>query len=408
MDDLKDRTDICKCELFSSIISEAMTAIVIFDETTDSPIYCNKLARELLEIPSTIQSNSFNLTDLFPPERSGAYKAFGPSYFQQKGIYQELIIQKYNKHLLNAYLQIHLITTSDGHSYKIIMFQDMTFVRKIQKEILLKQEELKKAYEELLSQNRKLKELDIAKNRFFALTTHELRTPLAAIVAASDILVKTYYDNDEERDEFIKIIHEESLHLSNLINDILDFTKLQVGKTEFYVEWKSCKELVLAIVESQSTVAQSKNITLRFDNDLLPEGFAYFDPMRLRQIVTNVVANALKFTPHEGCVEVELQEENEFVCISVRDSGPGIAPEWTERIFDEFTTMENLATHHQGTGLGLPISKRLIEAMGGSITVDSTLGSGATFSIKLPTQKILPVDFYRTRADENQVDLAAS
>ena len=290
----------------------------------------------------------------------------------------------------------------------LIMFQDTTFQKKLQKEIVLKQQEIKKAYEDLLAQNKQLKELDLAKNKFIALTTHELRTPVSALVATADIIVNKLYDDEAQKDEFIKTIHEQGNHLLALVNDILDFTKLQAGKMEYFVEHADAAAIVCEQISNFAPMGAQDGIIVDFQNPENKKWECYFDHIRLSQVIANIINNAIKFNKTNGTVTVSLKEDakKEFTVISIADTGKGIEATKIEKVFNEFETVSDVSKHHKGTGLGMPISKRIIESMGGKISLTSEFGVGTTFEVYIPNTKVLAEAYYRSRPSEDG-DLAA-
>jgi signal transduction histidine kinase len=285
------------------------------------------------------------------------------------------------------------------------MMRDVTLQKKLQRDLTAKQNEIQKAYQEMLEQNTALKELDRAKNKFIALTSHELRTPLAAMVATSEVLVLKFYDTDEEREQFIKTIHTEGLHLLEIVNDILDFSKIQAGKMDFFIGFHDLKLVAEKLIENFEHMAAGKEVQLELDvkTDKLK---AYVDPLRFRQAFSNVINNAIKFTHPKTKVTIRLESDEKFLTVSVIDQGPGIPQESIVKVFNEFETVGNVNSHHKGTGLGMPITKKIMENMGGAIELSSTVGQGACFALKLPLDKVLAEDLYKDRPTEAD-DLAA-
>lgn len=205
---------------------------------------------------------------------------------------------------------------------------------------------------------------------------------------------------------FIQTIHEDGQHLLEIVNDILDFSKIQAGKMDFFVEQLSPNAIVERMVENFKQMGEAKGVSLVVNSD--PKStLCYLDPLRFKQVFTNVLNNAVKFTNPNTNVIVGVEESGSMMRITIADHGPGIAPENASKVFDEFETVGNVQTHHKGTGLGMPISKKLIERMGGKISFTSTVGVGTTFVLELPTAKVLSEEDYRQRPDYND-DLAAA
>src|SRR5438045_421249 len=226
------------------------------------------------------------------------------------------------------------------------------------------------------------------KSEFLANMPHEPRTPLNAIIGFSEVLLQRMFGelNDQQAD-YLGDIVSSGRHLLSLINDILDLSKIEAGRMELEAAPFS---LVAALNNAVTLVrerAQSHGIKLALD--VAPElDTIVADERKLKQVVVNLLANAVKFTPDGGTVSLRAARENGEVRLSVHDTGIGIAPEDQERIFEEFQQ----ATHQteksrEGTGLGLSLSKRMVELHGGTISVDSAPGKGSTFTVELPLLK---------------------
>jgi len=233
----------------------------------------------------------------------------------------------------------------------------------------------------------KTRELEVAskhKSDFLANMSHELRTPLNAIVGFSQVLKqKLFGEVNEKQDEYLDDILSSADHLLALINDILDLSKVEAGQVELEVARFSLREALergVVMVRERAT-KNGVQLTLEPNSEVeLVDG----DERRIRQVVFNLLSNAVKFTPSGGSVEVSSAQQNGEVLVSVRDMGPGIAPEDFERIFEEFQQTEAGQEQREGTGLGLALSKKLIELHGGRIWVESELGKGSTFTFTLP------------------------
>lgn len=237
----------------------------------------------------------------------------------------------------------------------------------------------------------KTRELAIAsehKSQFFANMSHELRTPLNAVLGYSELLLDGLYGKmPNKAHEVLDRIQINGKHLLGLINDVLDISKIEAGQLTLTSEVYSMKILLQTVIASTGSLAQSKGLALTssFPDDLPP---GRGDERRLTQVLLNIVGNAIKFTD-KGAVDIGVVAQNGKFHVSVRDSGPGIAPEDQARIFEEFQQVDSSITRKKGgTGLGLSISKRILNMHGGDISVESTPGEGATFHIVLPVQAV--------------------
>ncbi len=223
------------------------------------------------------------------------------------------------------------------------------------------------------------------KSDFLANMSHELRTPLNAIVGFSQVLrEKLFGEVNEKQQEYLDDILSSAHHLLSLINDILDLSKVEAGQVELERATFSLREALERGIVMVRERATENGVELGFDADPnidLVEG----DERRIRQVIFNLLSNAVKFTPEGGRVGVSTAQVDGEVRVAVRDTGPGIAPEDRERIFEEFQQAGlGSPDRPEGTGLGLALSKRLIELHGGRIWVESEVGKGSTFAFTLP------------------------
>jgi PAS domain S-box-containing protein len=239
-------------------------------------------------------------------------------------------------------------------------------------------------------QNVQLIEADRLRREFMATVTHELRTPMNAILGFSELLLRQFRTQAKPHQiTMLERVLQNGQHLLMLIEDILDFSKLQANRLELRLQAIDLSELISAIVEELRPLADQKH--LNFGVCLAQTHLSIVnDPLRLRQIVINLLSNAIKFT-EAGSVYLEVLELPEGrIVILVRDTGIGIRPGDQEQIFQEFWQVNQTSTRSQGgTGLGLSITKALVDLMQGTISVESEVGAGTTFRVEIPRQ-ILP------------------
>jgi len=234
------------------------------------------------------------------------------------------------------------------------------------------------------------KEVERLKNGFIATVSHELRTPLNAIIGVTEILIEDARDfkREEELEPLGRVLRA-GRHLLALINDILDLSKIEAGKMELYFDSFPIAPLVEDVVKTIQPMAQ-KNGNQLVVNCSADVGMMYADQTRVRQALLNLVSNANKFT-ERGKVTISARRAAEdggaWITLAVTDTGIGMTPELMGRLFQEFVQAESTATRrYGGTGLGLVISRRFCQMMGGDITVESELGRGSTFTIRLPAE----------------------
>ena len=240
-------------------------------------------------------------------------------------------------------------------------------------------DELDRLYRELETASRH-------KSEFLANMSHELRTPLNAIMGFSQVLrEKLFGELNEKQEEYVGDILSSSEHLLALINDILDLSKVEAGQVELEIAPFSVREALErgAVMVKERAMRNGVELGLTIDPSV---GIVAADERRIRQVVFNLLSNAVKFTPAGGSVEVRSAQVDGELRISVADTGPGIAPEDHERIFEEFQQTKVGAEQREGTGLGLALSRRLVELHGGRIWVESAPGEGSTFTFTVPAE----------------------
>lgn len=225
----------------------------------------------------------------------------------------------------------------------------------------------------------KVREADSLKTAFLANMSHEIRTPLNAIIGFSNVLSET--DNEEERKEYLEIIHRNNELLLHLIDDILDFSKIESNMLDLTYKEIDLKNLCMGLYSVHS-LKMKPGVRMIFD-PALPSLWIYTDENRLLQVISNLLSNAIKFT-ETGSITLDYHVRNSEVYIRVKDTGIGIPKEERCSIFDRFVKLNN---YTQGTGLGLPISKMIIKRLGGKIGLDSEVGKGSTFWIVLPLKR---------------------
>jgi signal transduction histidine kinase len=222
------------------------------------------------------------------------------------------------------------------------------------------------------------------KSQFLANMSHELRTPLNAILGYAELLVDGIYGEVPQKAmAVLERVQNNGKHLLALINDVLDLSKIEAGQLVLTFEDYALPDVVQSVVIATEALASTKGLKMSATvQPGLPTGHG--DARRLSQVLLNLVGNALKFTD-QGEVAIGAAAEDGHFVLTVRDTGPGIAPEDQHKIFGEFQQVDNSNTRKKGgTGLGLAISKRMVELQGGSIGVESELGHGATFRVTLP------------------------
>jgi signal transduction histidine kinase len=222
------------------------------------------------------------------------------------------------------------------------------------------------------------------KSEFLASMSHELRTPLNAVIGFSEVLLERMFgDLNDRQEEYLRDIWSSGKHLLELLNEILDLSKVEAGQMTLEPTEFSLQEALghgLALVRER---AARHGIRLGFE--VAPEvGLVRADELRIKQVIVNLLSNAVKFTPDGGRVEVRARTEGSEVLVTVADTGTGVAAADRERIFESFQQGGRRASTTEGTGLGLTLSKRIVELHGGRIWIESELGVGSTFGFAIP------------------------
>jgi PAS domain S-box-containing protein len=244
--------------------------------------------------------------------------------------------------------------------------------------------ELKAANKELDVRNREVEHATQMKSKFLASMSHELRTPLNAIVGFSDLLAEgTPGELNVKQKRFVNHIKQGSAHLLQLINDILDLSKIEAGQLELRCEDFQVKDALPEVLSTIQPLAMAKNIQIKQKIETDPH--VYADRIRFKQILYNLLSNAVKFTPEAGRIAIDCGEDGNSVFISVADTGVGIRAENQAVVFEEFRQVEGPGgIIQEGTGLGLAITKRLVEQQGGRISLESEFGKGSRFTFTIP------------------------
>lgn len=264
---------------------------------------------------------------------------------------------------------------SDGNVRGVLAsFEDVTLLE--QKKI-----ELAKSKEEAEAAN-------AAKSSFLANMSHEIRTPMNAILGFADVLRRGLAGGEEERSRYLDTIHSSGKHLLNLINDILDLSKVEAGKLDVEVTDCPIHEIFSETAQVLGVKADEKGIFLRYESEGPIPTVIQSDPTRLRQIITNLTGNAIKFTEKGGVTlraRIAGVGKGALLEVDVQDSGIGMSTEACSKIFQPFVQADSTTTRKfGGTGLGLSISKNFSEALGGSLSVTSSPGEGSTFTMSIP------------------------
>jgi len=248
----------------------------------------------------------------------------------------------------------------------------------------------KKTEEELLKSKLEAETANLAKSRFLASMSHELRTPLNAILGFAQIL-ENASDLPHKYRNYVSIMHNSGEHLLSMINDILDLSKIEAGRMEVNPSISSLPDFLHDLENMMLLQARNNKLSLTFEKSSDLPLYINQDFNKLRQVLINLIGNALKYTENGGITVIARVEDDVQLVFEVRDTGPGIPSEQLEKIFDAFHQVQT-QNFSKGTGLGLTISMKIAQLMGGQITVSSKMGEGSSFSLILPLTEIKQED----------------
>jgi len=257
----------------------------------------------------------------------------------------------------------------------VVVFHDITLQKRAQEALLQAKEEAVRASK--------------FKDQFLSTMSHELRTPLNAVLGFSDLLADERYGtlNDRQR-RYVTHIHTGGTHLLKLITDILDLSKIEAGRMEIVCEDVSIASAFVEVLSTLQPLAEKKSQTLH--QQVARNLCVRADATRFKQILMNLIGNAIKFTPETGQIKLVARQAGGQVRLEVRDNGPGIAPEEQQRIFEAFYRLAQTGNATEGTGLGLAITVRLVELHGSKLHIESKPGEGTCFYFSLPLLAIAP------------------
>ena len=312
---------------------------------------------------------SKNIQDLWPeknrPDLSFLFSITPESTME----YHNLDLQTDNGHIIPIDVRACRITYGEQEAIYLLI-RDVT--------------ETRRAREEMLSANNRLKELDQLKTDFINTVSHELRTPLTSIRWSTDSLSSLITQDNATVQKLLKIIREDNMRLSNLIEELLCFSRIDAGKLKLTPQKIDFSQIAQQVYEEFYQAAQKKSLIVNFISD--PNIMLHVDAEHVHRVVANLLDNAIKYTPKGGTVFMHVSEETQSVKIEITDSGIGISSEDLPHIFEKFYRSEKVEVQQErGTGLGLAIVKSIVEAQNGNISVTSKIGEGTTFIVQLPS-----------------------
>ncbi len=297
----------------------------------------------------------------------------------------EDIVSKNREFRIGSRIMLGSVSSYKGAGDAYVYLQDITELKNLAQEMARKNLELTEIKEELEYQTRRAVDANRHKSEFLANMSHELRTPLNAVIGFSEVLLDELFGPlNEKQNEYVNDILDSGKHLLSLINDILDLSKIEAGKMELEVSEFAVYDLIMLSMNLMKEKATKHSISMNIDiDDSISTLMA--DERKVKQVVFNLIANALKFTQDKGEIGVRVTRDGDYAKFCVYDSGIGISIEDQQRIFGEFQQADgSLTKRYEGAGLGLAIVKKFIELHGGKVWVESKLNMGSRFYFTLP------------------------
>ncbi len=355
-------------EKYRKLFEDSSDAVLIVDPSSLAVIHSNRSFARLMGETGNGPAG-VDLKDLFPDKR----------------VLDEIVVKTAGESTGGASIETE-IETRDGEKKGVEAKSSMTGLdgSSIIQLVIRDITERKRVEEELHRAKQAADAANRAKSEFLANMSHELRTPLNAILGFSQLLsMQDKNDASNSRKDYLTYIRESGQHLLDMINDILDLSKIEAQKLELKKSPIDLEPILSRILSSVKAMAAKKNLSIESD---IEAGIGHLnaDEVRLKQVVYNLLSNAIKFTDKDGVLGIRARRDGLNAVITVWDRGTGIPEDRLDSIFDPFEQVNQPSRRKQGTGLGLSISKRLVEMHGGAITVKSTPGEGSAFTITIP------------------------
>ena len=380
---------------FREVVTSALDAIILFDDTSTITLF--NLAAERMFCCTSADAVGTSISRFFPDETKAVdeLRAFADgrdaavASRQPVESVRSLSGRRANGETFPLEASVSLLKSPGNTTYTLIV-RDVS--ERVRHEEMLKQQavslantmsELKALNDELSERQADLERAMTARSRFYASMSHELRTPINAVLGYSTLLLENIYGplNEKQR-EGIERTHKAAKHLLELVNDVLDLSKIEAGKIDLRLQPVSFPSLIEDLFVTVRPLADQYSSSLKIEHT--GESIRIVsDPRRLRQILLNLLSNAIKFGKGKPIRVALTRRDDNGIIVEVIDEGEGIAPDDQERIFQEFVQLGKTQLT-EGTGLGLPISRRLAELLRGSLTLHSELGRGSTFRLSLP------------------------
>jgi PAS domain S-box-containing protein len=362
-ENLSLRTTVANIKKYVDFVLESMMhGLIMFNKAGEVMVF-NKKAEDIFNLKSSLVVGN-NYHNIFPKKLKETFDFLFERTLKQGRIVDHEIQLVGDREKINISIST---ATLKGEANDIIGITAICRNLSLSREIL------------------RLREIDKIKNDFISMVSHELRTPLSSIMACAETLRDGVIENKEEKQEFYSLIFDEAFRLNNIVNDVLDLSKIESGRIRLYLQDCSINEIIKSCISSNQQLIANSRVQVK---QALAPGLPSIrvDRDRIMQVVINILSNAVKFTQEGGTITVQtgLYKDNERALVSISDTGTGIKESDFKKVFEKFVQIDNAMPYTKGTGLGMPISKELIESHGGKIWFESEFGRGTTFHFTLP------------------------
>ena len=362
-------------ELFQKLSRNVDDVFLMLDAETSKVDYVSPNIERLLGIPwREVRQNAFALDKLGAPEQG---KNFLDGLLSGQQREWDLEFEHLETKERRWFHNIAIGSEVEGRTKYILVMSDRTADKQVN-------QALSDAVAAAETANR-------AKSTFLSNMSHDIRTPMNAIIGFTNIAL--HQDSVPEMHNCLKKIEESSDHLLSLLNDVLDISRIESGKVEFSPVPANITAVTDSVIEIVKGMLLNRELNFEVHREPLQNPYVMTEPVRIREILVNILNNAVKFTKDGGTIRFDagnrpgVDAQHIVICYRIKDTGIGMSEDFQKKLFDEFAQEENgVRTQYKGTGLGMPISKKYVELMGGTITVDSRKGVGTTFTVEIPME----------------------
>ncbi len=392
--------------LFKTVAENAPAGLILFRKTDKRVVFMNRSASHMLGYDPSDSTeaklSSLEASDLLPNESVQSFRVPDLEVLNIPGYYSEIRILSKQKQMIpiQAWIEHRIIRKSE---YIVLHLQSLASQKRLLREMNAKQEGLRLALHELQQQNDELRELALTKIKFIALVSHELRNPLNGLLGSVELLNMNLWRDEKDLLEIHQTLKLQVHTLIEYVRNILDYSRLEAKSADYYVEKVRVFDLIDNSVSLLSEVCSAREIEIVVDkNAKRRSAWFWADGFRSSQVLNNILSNAVKFSPNGSKIEILVSSNKGHTTVEVRDYGCGIPPGMERKVFAEFERVDDQWSAEEGHGLGMAISQRIVNDLGGKIWYESELGKGTRFFFQFPKKRLLQEDLYKERPQEDQ------